>query len=174
MEGPELIAEALGRVNQILHRSLDNAPPDTLNRMPTEGTNSIAWLAWHLTRVHDDHLSDLEGQPQLWIAGDWHKKFGMPPNEKETGGGHTLEQVAAFRVESVDVLLDYNDAVLERTKAFLATLDSAALDRELDEPQYTPLPTVGVRLVSVVSDNTQHAGQIGYLRGYFDGFGWRR
>ena len=35
----------------------------------------------------------------------------------------------------------------------------------LDEPQYDPLPTVGVRLVSVVSDNTQHAGQVAYLRG---------
>ena len=36
------------------------------------------------------------------------------------------------------------------------------------------MPTVGVRLVSVVSDNTQHAGQIGYLRGYHAGFGWQQ
>lgn len=53
-------------------------------------------------------------------------------------------------------------------------LTAAELDRELDEPQYDPLPTLGVRLVSVVADNTQHAGQVAYLRGYFEEKRWGR
>ena len=79
-----------------------------------------------------------------------------------------------MKVDSADVLLGYNDAVYERSKRYLAGVTADDLDRELNEPQYTPLPTLGVRLVSIVSDNTQHAGQAMYLRGYFDGFGWQR
>ena len=174
MEGPELIADGLGRINQMLHRVLPKLPPGYLNRMPTPETNSISWLAWHLTRIHDDHLSALAGVPQLWVSGGWHERFGFAADDMTTGGGFSLEQVAAFEVDSVDVLLGYNDAVYEQSKRYLATLGSADLDRVLNEPQYDPLPTVGVRLVSVISDNTQHAGQIAYLRGYFEGFGWRR
>ena len=174
MTGADLIADGLGRVNQLLRRAVQGVPPETLNRMPTPETNSMAWLAWHLTRVHDDHLAALEGVPQLWTGGGWHARFGMPPDDGETGGGHTLRQVAALRAESPDVLIAYNDAVYERSRRYLAGLRPDDLDRVLDEPQYDPLPTVGVRLVSVLSDNTQHAGQLMYLRGYFEGFGWRR
>ena len=46
-------------------------------------------------------------------------------------------------------------------------------NRVLDEPQYDPMPTVGVRLVSVLSDNTQHVGQALFVRGMLQGFGWR-
>lgn len=174
MEGPELIADGLGRVNQMLHRVLTSLPTDYLNRMPADGSNSISWMAWHLTRVHDDHLSSLAGEPQLWESGGWRERFGFPAGDNSTGGGYSPEQVAAFNVDSVDVLLGYADAVYERSRAYLATLTSSDLDRVLDEPQYNPLPTAGVRLVSVVNDNTQHAGQIAYVRGYFEGFGWRR
>ena len=141
--------------------------------MPTPETNSMAWLAWHLTRVQDHHLSDLAGLPQLWTSEGWHARFGKPADDAETGGGHTLEQVAALKVDTPQLLLDYNDAVYQRSKAYLATVKPQDLDRVLDEPQHDPLPTVGVRLVSVVSDNTQHAGQVAYLRGFFEGFGWQ-
>ena len=174
MEGAALIAEALGRVNAILHRSLEGAPADMLCRMPAPHANSMAWTAWHLTRVQDDHISDLVGQPQLWTSEGWHARFGMEPDDEETGQGHTFEQVAAFKVESADVLLAYQDVTFERSKSYLATAKPAEMDRELDEPQYDPLPTVGVRLVSIVSDNTQHAGQVAYLRGYFEGKRWSR
>ena len=174
MEGAELISDALGRVNRTLHRSLEGAPVEMVCKMPTPGTNSMAWLAWHLTRVQHDHVSDLAGLPQLWTSGGWHAKFGMAADDGETGNGHTLEQVAALQVDAVEVLLGYNDAVYERSKAYLAGLSPKDLDRVLDEPRYDPMPTVGVRLVSVVSDNTQHAGQIGYLRGYHAGFGWQQ
>ncbi len=174
MEAAALIAEALGRVNGILHRSLEGAPAGMLCRMPSPHANSMAWTAWHLTRVQDDHISDLAGLPELWISEGWHARFGMAPGDGETGQGHTFEQVAAFKVESPGVLLAYQDATLERSKSYLATVKPADMDRELDEPQYDPLPTVGVRLVSVVSDNTQHAGQVAYLRGQFEGKRWSR
>ena len=48
----------------------------------------------------------------------------------------------------------------------------SAWARALDEPQWTPRPTVGVRLVSVIGDNLQHAGQASYLRGLIENRRW--
>jgi hypothetical protein len=62
--------------------------------------------------------------------------------------------------------------VLDRSKSYISSLSAADLDRELNEPWFQPLPTVGVRLVSVMSDEIQHVGQIAYLRGLLKGKGW--
>ena len=51
-----------------------------------------------------------------------------------------------------------------RTVAHLAGLSEADLDRVVDE-RWDPPVTLGVRLVSVISDDLQHAGQAAYLRG---------
>ena len=89
------------------------------------------------------------------------------------GFGHTPEDVRAFRSPDPTTLLEYHGAVLDRSKRYIASLSAADLDRELNEPWFQPLPTVGVRLVSVLSDNLQHAGQVAYLRGLFKGRGWQ-
>ncbi|MEK9658916.1 MAG: DUF664 domain-containing protein [Chloroflexota bacterium] len=171
MDGNELIIDALGRVQRILHRSLEGLSATDVNRQPVPHANSMAWLAWHLTRIQDDHVADIGGVPQVWLSGDWPARFNRKAEPKETGHADTLEQVAALQVDSPALLLAYHDAVYAQSKAVLAKLSPQDLELELNEPQYTPLPTVGVRLVSVVSDNTQHAGQVAYLRGYFQGLG---
>jgi hypothetical protein len=57
--------------------------------------------------------------------------------------------------------------VTERTLAYLSSIDAAELDRIIDR-SYDPPVSVGVRLVSVLSDNLQHAGQARYLRGILE------
>jgi hypothetical protein len=98
----------------------------------------------------------------------------MGPDPENAGWGHTPTQVAAFKTPDAQTLLDYYVAVLDRSKAYLASLKPKDLDRVLDEPQWQVPVTVGVRLVSVINDNTEHMGQINYLRGLFQGRGWRR
>jgi hypothetical protein len=68
--------------------------------------------------------------------------------------------------------LDYLDAVFARTKAYLSTVSNDDLNRVLNEPQYQPLPTLGIRFASVINCNTRHAGQIEYLRGLVKHQGW--
>ena len=43
-----------------------------------EGTNSITWLVWHLTRVQDDHVADAAGTSQVWSDDGWDRRFGLP------------------------------------------------------------------------------------------------
>jgi hypothetical protein len=165
MDSKDVIVEALGRIRGLLGMSLDGLTAEQLAYRPSEQANSIAWLAWHLTRVQDHHLSALAGREHAWVADGWHARFGKPADPQDTGQRYTPEQVAAIRPDGPQILLDYHEAVHQRSVAYVQTLSAPDLDRVLNEPQYTPLPTVGVRLVSVCSDNLQHAGQVSYLRG---------
>src|SRR5712692_5785685 len=172
MDSKDVLIDGYGRIPRSLSMALEGLTAEQLTYRPTEQANSIAWLAWHLTRVQDHHLSDLAGREQAWIADGWHAKFGKPADPADTGQRYTPEQVAAIRPADPSLLLDYHNAVYQRSVEYVQTLSPADLDRVLYEPQWNPMPTVGVRLVSVISDNTQHAGQVAYLRGCIENRHW--
>ena len=157
---------------EVLEESLSGLTKDDLDRQPRGGCNSMGWLAWHVTRVQDHEIANLMGDEQLWIKDEWFARFDRPRDAADVGFGNTPEDVAAFRSPDVETLLAYNRAVLERTKRYIDTLTPADLDRELNEPWFQPLPTVGVRLVSVLGDDLQHVGQVAYVRGLLKGKGW--
>jgi len=165
MNWQQLLVDGYGRVLQILERALGGLTQDDLKQRPHPENNSIGWLTWHLTRVQDGHLADLIGEKQLWISDDWHARFSRAADPSDTGFGHRPEDLAAFKPPDVETLLGYHRAVLKRTQRYITGLSLTDLDRKLKEPLYQPLPTVGVRLISVMSDNLQHAGQVAYLRG---------
>jgi hypothetical protein len=163
----EILLDAFDRIRETLHRAVEGLDREGLAFRPDADANSIAWLGWHLTRIQDDHVSEIAGREQAWISDGWHERFGMPPDPSNTGYGHSSEQVAAIRPESPQTILGYHDAVADRTREYLATVDSQELDRIVDR-SYDPPVSVGVRLVSVISDNLQHAGQARYVRGIVD------
>ena len=165
MEWQELLRDGYGRVVQVLKKALDALSVDELNEQPHPSCNSMGWTTWHLTRVQDQHVADLMETEQLWVSEGWHARFDRPADPTDTGFGHSPTDLASFKSPDVGTLLGYHQSVLERTKHYISRLLLTDLDRELNEPQWQPLPTVGVRLISVMSDNLQHAGQVAYLRG---------
>jgi len=172
MEWRDLILDGYGRVLEALEEALAGLNRKDLDWQPHPDSNSMGWMAWHLTRVQDDHVADLMGEEELWIADGWHARFKRPADPSDIGWGQTSEQVAAFRSPDVETLLGYHRAVMDRTKRYIASLPDAELERKLDEPWFQPLPAVGVRLVSILSDDLQHAGQVAYVRGLLKGKGW--
>jgi hypothetical protein len=70
-------------------------------------------------------------------------------------------------VDSAEVLTAYYDAVHERTIRFITTLTDADLPQIVDR-NWDPPVTLSVRLISVISDDLQHAGQAAYLRGMIE------
>ena len=161
-----VLIDAFGRIRELVRQSVVGAEPKGLSYRPEPGANSIAWLVWHLTRIQDDHLSDAAGIEQAWTADGWHQRFGMEPDPHNTGHGHGPDEVAAIPAEG-ELLIAHHEAVADRSVMYLADLDDAELNRIIDR-SYDPPVTVGVRLVSVISDNLQHAGQARYLRGVID------
>jgi uncharacterized damage-inducible protein DinB len=168
MTTAELLADALSRVREVVHAVTAGLTPDQLTFRPQPDANTIAWLIWHLTRVQDDHVSEVAGTDQEWTSGGWAARFGLPFDHSATGWSHSSEEVGRVRVDSVALLTGYYDAVHERSLEFFAGLADADLDRVVDE-RWDPPVTLGVRLVSVIDDDAQHAGQAAYLRGLLTG-----
>jgi Protein of unknown function (DUF664) len=164
MDTAGLLLDAYGRVEGIVHRTLDGLSAEELAYRPDPEANSIAWLIWHLTRNQDDHVADVAGTEQVWTADGFAGRFGFPFPASATGYGQSAAEVAAVRVDSPTLLLEYFDATNARTADFVRDLHDADLDRIVDT-NWNPPVTLGVRLVSVIGDNLQHAGQAGYLRG---------
>ena len=174
MEWHDLLIDGYSRIPEFLGNVLKGLTQEDLDWQPRHDCNSIGWLVWHLTRQQDAQVASLTGEEQLWIKDRWYARFNRQPDLKDIGFGHTLEEVSAFYSPSVRTLLDYNLAVIERSKLYIRSLSKTDLDRKLDEPWFQPLPTVGVRLISILDDSVLHAGQAAYVRGLRQGMGWQK
>jgi len=168
----DLLAEAFSRIPDTVGAVLagidETGPDPVLHRRADPGANTVSWLVWHLSRVQDDHVSEVAGVEQTWTADGWADRFALPLPDAATatGYGHTPDDVAAVR-PSAELLRGYLAAVTERTTAYLRGGGADDLDRVVDD-RWDPPVTLGVRLVSVVDDDAQHAGQAALLRGILE------
>lgn len=163
----ELLADAFGRVREEVHQAVDGLTPDQLAFRPDSQANSIGWLVWHLTRIQDDHVAGVTGAEQKWMSAGWADRFALPFEVADHGYGHDAHQVAAVRVSSGELLTGYYDAVHQATLDYVGQLADSDLDRIVDS-SWDPPVSLGVRLVSVISDDLQHVGQAAYLRGLIE------
>lgn len=164
MRTSEVLVDGYDRIRGVVHRVVGGLDADRLTTRLDGRANSIGWLVWHLTRVQDDHLAGVAGTEQVWTAQGWAGRFGLPYPAGATGYGHSAEEVAAFSAGSAELLTGYHDAVHAQTVDYLGGLTDADLDRVVDEA-WDPPVTLGVRLVSVLADDLQHAGQAAFVRG---------
>jgi hypothetical protein len=112
--------------------------------------------------VQDDHVADAFGVEQVWPA--FMDRFGLPFEPGAIGYGHSSAEVALVRISSANLLTAYHDAVHAQTVALVSGVTDADLPRVVDE-RWDPPVTLGVRLISVISDGLQHAGQASFIRG---------
>jgi hypothetical protein len=164
MTSAELLVDAFGRIRGVVHRVVDGLTPEQLAFRVDAEANSIAWLVWHLTRIQDDHLADAAQAEQVWTSQGWLERFGLPFDPLATGYGHRPDDVAAVQVDSDELLVGYHDAVHQQTTRYVSQLKDADLARIVDR-SWDPPVSLGVRLVSVIADDLQHAGQAAFIRG---------
>lgn len=167
MSSTDIVTDIFDRVRAVVHRVVEGLTPEQLSARIDEHTNTIAWLLWHLTRVQDDHIADAADTEQVWTSEGWSERFGLPFDVGDTGYGHTSDQVGAVRLADPGLLTGYYDAVHARTATFVGGLDERDLSRVVDTA-WNPPVTLATRLVSVVSDDLQHAGQAALLRGVIE------
>ncbi len=166
MTGPQVLAEAYGRIGQMVHDALEGLREEELGFRVDAGANPIVWLVWHLARVQDDHVAEVAGREQVWTSQGWADRFGLDLPVADHGYGHRPEQVALVHADPA-TLLGYYDAVERATLEYLGGLSDADLDRVVDT-RWDPPVTLGVRLVSVICDDVAHAGQAAYVRGVIE------
>jgi Protein of unknown function (DUF664) len=161
--GNDLLIDGFGRIREIVHEVLDGLTQADLDFRVDGSANSISWLIWHLTRVQDDHIAGAAGLDQVWLGQGWAERCALPLARTDIGYGHSSDQVALVRLTR-DLLAGYHDATCDQTIAFLSGLTDADMDTVVD-PNWDPPVTMAVRLVSVLADDLQHAGQAAFVKG---------
>lgn len=164
MTAADVLSEAYGRLPDLVRGALEGLDAEQLSSRPAGSANSIAWLVWHLTRVEDSHFAEAFGHDEVWLANGYADRWGLALDRDDTGYGHSSDQVDAVRVSSAQQLLDYFDGVHAVSESLVAGLNDEDLQQVVDE-RWDPPVTLLVRLVSVLDDAVQHAGQAAYARG---------
>jgi hypothetical protein len=158
-----LLTDSFERVRGAVASLTADLSPELATYRPDDDANTVAWLLWHLARVQDDHVSELAGEEQVWTSGGWVGRFGLPFDPAATGYGHDSDEVSAVVLDAA--LLDgYHADVHRATLDYVESLPVGDLEKVIDR-SWDPPVTVRVRLVSVIEDCLQHAGQAAYLRG---------
>lgn len=177
----ELLREGFDRVAETVRSLTGGTDASVLLYQPDPRSNHAAWLIWHLTRVQDDHLADLSAvlggadvpsdgsghstpKGQLWLEHGWGHRFALPYPEEDTGFGQDAQKVQAFGNGDSGLLAAYHQAVHNRTVEILDSLSTEDYERVVDH-RWDPPVTAASRLVSVLNETTQHAGQASYVRG---------
>jgi len=163
VSGNELLIDGFGRIREIVHDVLDGLTQDDLDFRVDGSANSISWLIWHLTRIQDDHVAGAGDREQVWLAQGWADRANLPLDPADHGYGHSSDQVAAVSL-SRDLLAGYHDATYEQTISIVGGLTDADMTKVVDR-SWNPPVTMGVRLVSVLADDLQHAGQAAFVKG---------
>ena len=159
-----LLIDGFGRVDEALPDLLAGLGVQDLVWRPDSDANPIGWLVWHLTRVLDDHVAGVAGVTQVWMAGGWAERFGLPYPEDAIGFEQTSAEVGSFTVKDPSILVEYWAATFAGASQVISAMQPHDLRRVVDG-SYDPPVTVAIRLVSVLNDITQHVGQAAYVRG---------
>lgn len=158
-----VLVEGFGRVCEEVRAVVAGLSRGQLGYRVDEDANPIGWLVWHLTRVQDDHIAEVAAAQQCWTAGGWVDRFDLPFDRDATGYDQDSGAVGRVDVDA-SLLADYHSAVHRATTEFLEHLSDAELERVVDT-RWDPPVTLGVRLISVLSDDLQHVGQAAFVRG---------
>ena len=140
---------------------------------PTPTSNHILWLVWHIARDEDRWMMTYVGdEVEVWIKDRWCEELRLP--SAGNGAGHSAEDVAAFPNLALSDLLKYHDAVRDNTFKIIDGLTEADLANTYPEKRKgnpDPAPTVSWVLGHVAVEESQHVGQIAYIRGMLRGLG---
>lgn len=171
MNAIELLKNLVPRPIEALDSFWADLDPSQLNSRPGGHPNSIAWLIWHTARETDAQIAPLVGDEQLWTADDFETRFnltGVNLGTADIGLGQSADEARSVTVEETQegkqLLRAYLEAVYDKFAQWVETLNDADLDRIIDE-QWDPPVTLGVRVISVIDDATQHIGQAAYIAG---------
>lgn len=123
--------------------------------------NHIDFLVWHMARNEDETISACSRTEELWRQGEWYRRWNLP--EIGDGCGYTVEDVRRLPQIHPSDLDEYFGEVRARTNSFLEGITSTVIDELVWEDN--PDVTVGQILGHLVVEQSQHLGQVAFIRG---------
>lgn len=152
-----------------LKQTVEGLTPEELLWQPNPESNHILWTVWHMARVSDRWAnSTVLGNDELWVRDGWAKKLGMPT--EKYGRGETPDQVRDFPSVNIALIFEYYDAAHASMLAMLDALERADLDRDVFAEYRQEALNIGWILGHILAEESQHLGQVAYIRGMQRGF----
>jgi hypothetical protein len=111
---------------------LNGVTESQMRLRPLPGSNSLAWLFWHMTRSEDIGANIILSQtPQIIDSGDWGERLGVSLRDGATGMTDLEVGDLTERI-NIEALLAYRAAVGRRTQFILRDLRPEVLDEVID------------------------------------------
>ncbi|MBT3941428.1 MAG: DinB family protein [Chloroflexi bacterium] len=169
MDHRDVARNGLDEILSVLKSTVDGLTPVELYWQPSPSSNHIAWTVWHMSRAEDHWYNRYIGQGDpVWTASDFCTKLRLPA--ERSGAGDSAELVSEFpKLEMADIL-DYADAVRAQSLKNLDAVTAEQLSETREGARGEP-PTIAWVLGHVLVEQSQHLGQVAYLRGIMRGLG---
>jgi len=162
METKDYIQVQFDFLHAALTKITDGLSAEELAWQPG-AANSIAFLMLHIARSEDINIMmRLQGKPQVWVAGKWYEKFGLPTDE--TTFGWNEEKLAGFKFPGLKEMLAYAEAVRSETNKYVAALTPQELNRIVNL-SYLGDIAIGKLFARMMIHLSGHVGEMSYVRG---------
>jgi hypothetical protein len=143
-----MLVQQLETVNLRLHHSAGDLTPEELAARPLPGVNPLGFVVWHMARSQDWAVNTaIRDVPEMITRSPWSGTSLAVPGIG-TGFASEAAEVVARQVDVARVL-DYADAVLGDTVAWLRTVDDGVLDEIPDvashDARHPEYQTLGFR-----------------------------
>ncbi len=167
MDYKDIVRLALAEYSEDMARALNGLTAQERRFQPTLDSNHIDFLVWHIAKVEDGWINAYARETRtVWEEGGWAARLGLP--EEGAGFGYDADEVRYFPTFDHDLLNEYADAVREVTLAYLDALSPAEIARPKARGWRRPY-CIGSALSHLLVEESQHVGQIAYIRGMLRG-----
>ena len=161
----KVVFSALEEYSSDLWEKIDGLTTEELRWQPSLGSNDIQWNVWHMIRVEDTWVNKrLKSEEEIWITNGWYKQFGMKTTDH--GARKSPDEVRSIPTIKMGELKEYFLEVRKSTLEYVQQMDQNQLEKVYTENGKNGTWIIGHLLV----EESQHLGQIAYIRGIIRGF----
>tara|TARA_B110000438_G_scaffold205678_1_gene197342 strand:- start:373 stop:888 length:516 start_codon:yes stop_codon:yes gene_type:complete len=161
------IISGLNEYLDSLHKALDGLNKIELNWQPSLESNNIIYLVWHMARVEDNWINQIiGGNKTVWSLNKWSEKLNI--KENDYGKGYLKEDISNLPDMNINDVLKFYKQQRDQSIIIINELNDEDLNK--DYKRLTGELKKGYWILGhVLVEESQHLGQIAYIRGMIKG-----
>ncbi len=153
-----------------LNRTIEDLTDQERRFVPHPNSHHIDFIIWHMARVEDTWINTFAKKDiQIWDEHNWATKLNLniQMDEPRSGWGWKIDQVNSMPSFEFEQLSLYVETVRNCTDIYIDSLNETNMETcpDKNRPNYS----IAKMLAHLVVEQSQHIGQISYIRGMLRG-----
>tara|TARA_B110000263_G_C15243999_1_gene480810 strand:+ start:227 stop:748 length:522 start_codon:yes stop_codon:yes gene_type:complete len=170
MSFKNIIRYACTEYEDELKRTIEGLTSQERRFVPNQNSHHVDFIVWHMARVEDTWINTFGKQGiQIWDEQNWaiHLNLNIYMDEPRSGWGWDINQVSSMPSFDFEQLCEYLEKVRRCTDKYVESLNDSDMNicPDEDRPNYS----TAQMLAHLVVEQSQHIGQISYIRGMLRG-----